>query len=1426
MVVRTARFIVTAAFWGGFMLSAGTPLVGNGSFEGERLPGIPNWSGKGNFWRGRGECFVTDREAFDGKHSLQLKAAEPDSRGQSSTELFTLVPDRKYRVSYCIKRDNEQVDGHLSLEFSAADKKGSFVCHPTAAAKKRSLNAWLTVGGENLNILFFLPAGSSRQYVVLKNGIFSVPSELYGKAPVQCRAKLYVSGVGNVYMDKVVIETADDKRPEQEKSIGFAAAEQDDAAILLLDVQKKSNQVRSAAAEQPEKFKLELPPEFDASPIPPPDLSRYPAAIRNTKFVRARIERDGKPVFLIGAEGLSPFLCKMFGIDFWVNSAFGNRVEAVQQGDTIKTRLTNLPFLEEHIREHLRSGILVWLDLLQDYKVWHSKLLLENFPGLFVTREGFFCWRPEEPRAQFLRHATWFNAVEKARKYPIFVYELFNEVCYEDHSPYNYRQFRREMAEKYGTIERANAKWGTSFRSFDAVVPPGGGRLTEIVNGVSPQLKADWSWFTERRFAAIAGESVAWLHKVVPGARATLQSYNGLPFDFQNNFVNPFLVNPQLDLTAAEFDGKIYPQWEGAENEAEIVSSMRRDMDVSLTRLSAPEQVVIDGECRIGPEAKSATKENIVIDLNGKWLFRPGVLEAEENMKFTGYDVAGNVEDAGRREGWQKVALDTAGWTPVDVPGMWGKQGFRNCSVGWYRRAFRVPAGARRLYLSGQKLSDRGDIYLNGELIHQTLAWNEPFSIDISDKVNRTGENVIAIRIFNRYFQDGYFFGGIRDRLYITNLSLKAVPVTPEQLAFFFSLRALQGYSGLCWSYFYINWMEDWPSSIFNPEKFTPATLAALPEIKTRINDLGNLIFWEKHQPRTIGVTYSLSSARSYIPKDPNIPNERSNDIARYYSGSVFSHRGTDVVSDDVLNDYSKMRRYRALILCLTEAVSEQGMKNLRKFAEEGGLLIVDRKSLTKSAFDGSPIDASGLLGVVRGPSAAEPLHEIEVRGVAGRMSTVSPRLADAGQYAALQLVDAEPFARAGKLVVGAVRKLGKGKIITFAAELSAGDFAALYRTLFQKAGIPPELKVEGGKYVELFTRQKDGKLLWSIFNRGKDAQLRISGRVPAGSYLVREAFSGRELFSPAGRKFWSASELEAGVTLTARNLTPVHLLIEPEKSEKIAFTSVPAEQREALQKFFLPLWDDLKNPRKRVLWYGYTPYAPPMVPSAVKVMREMGIAVDFMADSSFSPELKVLRGGKKIVAKLNSYDLLVIPRSRAKLGDSECRGLEAYLKQGGNILLLANHVYNMHSYYNRRMPGILKVLGAGVVDAAIEDPANSRLGEARRFNTRNVLPHKVMDGVRVFAAMGATTVSLAGGETVLSAEDSAQITGRNRAMLVLKDTGGNRIAVCGDTEWLTPEGLCLADNAKLWSNLVGWLCNLEPLPENVVRQSVSLPEF
>ena len=209
--MRKMQLVVTSMFLGSLMLFAGTPLVGNGSFEGEMQPGIPNWSGAGNFWRGKGKCAISSQEAFDGKHSLQMSATEPDSRGQSATEIFTLIPDKKYRVAYSIKRDNEQVDGHLSIEFSAGEKKGSFVCHATSAVKAKSLKAWLTVAGRDMNILFFLPAGSSKQYIVLKNGVFSIPSAIYGKSPVQCRAKLYVSGLGNIYMDKVVIETDDEE---------------------------------------------------------------------------------------------------------------------------------------------------------------------------------------------------------------------------------------------------------------------------------------------------------------------------------------------------------------------------------------------------------------------------------------------------------------------------------------------------------------------------------------------------------------------------------------------------------------------------------------------------------------------------------------------------------------------------------------------------------------------------------------------------------------------------------------------------------------------------------------------------------------------------------------------------------------------------------------------------------------------------------------------------------------------------------------------------------------------------------------------------------------------------------------------------------------------------------------------------------------
>ncbi len=1428
----TKKLVLLAFFTGGMMLSGGEMLVGNGSFEGTSLPDRPNWEAKGNFWKGKGTVERTDQQASAGKCSLRMNGKEPDSEGQCMTGNFRILPDRDYKLAYSIRRDSARGGGHLILYYSTADKKeGMFVCHASDKIRKGALNQWHRVEGADMQVLFFLPKGSARQYIVQKNGIIRIPSEQFGKEAVVCRAQLYMKGNGNVWFDDIVIEPMEEKALPGKKTLtGQAAADREEADRLMLTTLERSDRERKGKEKPKHNYTLELPPKFDMTPLPEPDRSKYPASAVNAAFDGARVVRDGRPVFLMGCEMLDPFMCRLLGMDFWVNSAFGNRVNARKEGNTVKTSLSDLPFLEERVREHLRGGILVWIDLLQDYKIWHSKLLTENFPELFVTREAFFCWRPEEPRAQYLRHATWFNAVGRTRKYPIFVYELYNELSYEDHSPLNYRRFRSDMRRKYGSIANANRAWGTNFKNFDAAVPPGTGSLSEIMNNrPSPQLKAEWSLFTEKRFAEIAADSVDWMHRAVPGSRATLQAYNGLPFDYQNNFINPFLVNPKLDLTAAEFGGGFYPQWKGAENEEEIVSSLRSGISIGLSRLSSPEKPVIDGECGIGPGIKTALPENIVADLNGKWDFRPGATEKKENMKFAGFDLEGSVRDRGTEENWQKENLSPEGWTKVEVPGMWGKQGFENCYVGWYRKEFHVPDGTGKLFLAGSELADRGDIYLNGEKIHRTAKFNDLFSIDVTDKIRRGKTNTLAVRIFNKYCHDGYYWGGIRKPIRLVNVSFKAMPTTPDQLAFMLSLRALQGYSGLCWSYFYWNWMDDTSGALLNPERHTPEALAAIPSVKNRINDLGALIYNRKRaEERNVAITYSLASARAYLPKNTSLPSERVRDLARDYAASVFTNRGVSVVSDDVLNDLSRLRRHRALVLRLNETVSKRALENIRKFAEDGGLVIVDRHSLSRNEFDGSPLDVSDLLGARRGRSFSRPIGGIRVNGTALRHAKTVPALhADAGQYAVLTPgKGTEVFAESGDLVLGTIRKTGKGAVATFTPELSASDLRKVYRMLFDRFGIAPELDVQGGDFTEVYTRNGDGKYLWSIFNWGKDETLSVRGSVPEGFYTVREAFSEESLKSPSGNTRWRADELRnPGIRRTVANLKPCHYLIESDKTVPLKLTRIPAAHRKALEEYYLPVWRDVKNPKKRVLWYGDSHYTPPVLPSAIRILRDMGIAVDFLSDKGFTPEVTVVRGGKKMLESLNAYDLIVIPRSRSGLGPDRITGIPAYLKQGGSVLVLANHVYDMHSYYNFRMKGLPKAVpGIGIVDGAVRDSAHARSGEERRFDTANIHAHEITRGVKKFSAMGATTVELKNGFSLLSPEDSAKGVGRGRSLLAVREDGPARVAVCGDTEWLSTPGLALNDNAVLWSNLAAWLCRVPPLPADQAKKAATPP--
>ena len=82
---------------------------------------------------------------------------------------------------------------------------------------------------------------------------------------------------------------------------------------------------------------------------------------------------------------------------------------------------------------------------------------------------------------------------------------------------------------------------------------------------------------------------------------------------------------------------------------------------------------------------------------------------------------------------------------------------------GWYRKRFRVPqnlAEAEALYFLFQAVDEEAEIWLNGRKVfeHTRAAtglspeelWTKPFSFKAGGALDRSGDNVLAVRVYNR----------------------------------------------------------------------------------------------------------------------------------------------------------------------------------------------------------------------------------------------------------------------------------------------------------------------------------------------------------------------------------------------------------------------------------------------------------------------------------------------------------------------------------------------------------------------------------------------------------------------------------------------------------------------------------------------------
>lgn len=113
---------------------------------------------------------------------------------------------------------------------------------------------------------------------------------------------------------------------------------------------------------------------------------------------------------------------------------------------------------------------------------------------------------------------------------------------------------------------------------------------------------------------------------------------------------------------------------------------------------------------------------------------------------------------------WSKPDLDTSDWKDFKAPGNIEAQGMAIDGAVWFRKEVDIPAAwaGRNLSVSLGPISDNDIVYMNGEKVGATdNNWREWIfrHYTVPAKWVKTGRNVIAVRIFNRIGNGGFYPG-------------------------------------------------------------------------------------------------------------------------------------------------------------------------------------------------------------------------------------------------------------------------------------------------------------------------------------------------------------------------------------------------------------------------------------------------------------------------------------------------------------------------------------------------------------------------------------------------------------------------------------------------------------------------------------------
>ncbi len=135
----------------------------------------------------------------------------------------------------------------------------------------------------------------------------------------------------------------------------------------------------------------------------------------------------------------------------------------------------------------------------------------------------------------------------------------------------------------------------------------------------------------------------------------------------------------------------------------------------------------------------------------------------------------------GDPDGADRTDFDHSGWRTLDLPHDWGIEGPFTTEVnykggylpypgtGWYRKSFEVPADARCVRIEFDGIMRNSKVWLNGEYVGGWPYGYTSFVLDLTDKVNRGGENQMAVRVENQDYSSRWYPGsGIYRNVWLT----------------------------------------------------------------------------------------------------------------------------------------------------------------------------------------------------------------------------------------------------------------------------------------------------------------------------------------------------------------------------------------------------------------------------------------------------------------------------------------------------------------------------------------------------------------------------------------------------------------------------------------------------------------------------------